>query len=209
MTGDITAVYVPSQYCQNGAIILNDGSYSCSPLDLQNGDVAVLKIQTRNSNTLQVNPNVKLAAANFSINANSYLLGIGYGLNTSSNPNSNILYYTNYQYFANNSYNGVSGLSTIMNGYISNNAYYSIICQGDSGGGDFAWDGTNWNLIGMHSYGSLPCGAASSNYTAAYDTSADERPFNSWINTILTNDTQPTGCATLGSTYVCMGGTGQ
>ena len=210
LSGQITAIYVPSQYCQAGAIKQgSDGGYSCVPLSVQNGDVAVIKIQNQPNNILQVNPSVKLAAANYSITSTSYLLGLGYGRNTSADPTSNILYYINYQYLGTNTYMGLSGESVIMNGYIYNNAYYSIICGGDSGGGDFAWDGVNWNLIGVHSYGSLPCGAASTNYSQAYDASADERPFNSWISNVLQQDTQATGCANLGSQYVCKSGVGQ
>ncbi|MHB8177235.1 MAG: trypsin-like serine protease [Vulcanimicrobiaceae bacterium] len=201
LTGQIQAVYVPSQYCMAPAF-KSDGN-GCTILQQQNGDVAVLKVLVTNGNTLAVSSQVQLAPSTLSIPSGAYLMALGYGLNNGPAPNSSVLYYVDYQYFANNSYQGESGEASLMNGYYTNGTYYSIICQGDSGGPDFYWDGAKWDLVGAHSYGPTPCGISGPSYSSANDVSADVRLFTSWIQTILAHDTSPTGCANVGSQYVC------
>jgi hypothetical protein len=198
--GQILAVYVNSNYTING--------YA--------NDIAVLKIKPPQDFTIA--PNVILAPANFNLNSGAnQLMALGYG---SINPDGSStstpynLYYITYQYFANNSYNSVTTAAPgdIMNGYFYNNSYYSLICPGDSGGGDFAWDGSNWNLVGAHSYGTTGCGEYSSSYTGAYDVSTDVRYFNSWIQNILNNDNVSVGCVFLNPVstggYTCAFGSG-
>lgn len=207
-TGTIQAIYIPSQYCQSGDFTLDDqGSYSCDDFDEQNGDLALLKVSFASGQSLAVNPQVQLAPSNFTMSEPSYILALGYGVNNYDISSRNkSLYYITYEYFANNTYQGkVGGLSTIMNGYSPQgyNAYYSIICGGDSGGGDFYWDGNNWNLVGAHSYGSSECGSASVRYAGAYDVSADIRPFTSQLKQIMDQDTTPTGCNASVSGFTC------
>lgn len=226
MTAEILAVYVPSQYCQSVAYtdIDGDGEYTCSgvggrDIPYMNGDFAILKVKTLPNKTLSVATNLKLAPSDFSLNSGvSNLLVLGYGGTNpngtveSQNPNNTQLNYINTQYFGTNSYAGTSASITIMNGYLVNGTYYSLICGGDSGGGDFAWDGSSWNLVGVHSWGAsgypLRCGLYSSFYGYASNVSADVRQFNNWIQTVLTKDTQITGCANLGSEYACISGSG-
>jgi len=189
-----------------------------------NGDFAVLKVQTQVGKSVTVASNIKLAPSNLNlISTKTNLLVLGYG---TTNPNGTIdgesslnskLNYINTQYFGINSYGTWSGSMTIMNGYLFNNIYYGLICNGDSGGGDFAWDGSNWNLVGVHSWGQIAnssispvgmsCGVYGQTYVA--NASADVRQFNSWISNVLNNDNQPTGCADLGSAYACAAGTGK
>ena len=202
LTGQIQAIYIPTQYC-TAPPFSNAAPFGCVGLDQQNGDIAVLKVLTTNGNSLAVSPLVQLAPTSLVIPTGSELLALGYGSNNGSQPNSAVLYYVSYQYYADNSYQGQSGEASIMNGYYANNRYYSIICQGDSGGPDLYWDGTMWNLIGAHSFGPNPCGVSAPTYAASYDVSADIRPFTAWIKTIVAQDTNPTGCANLGSQYVC------
>ncbi|WP_158649372.1 trypsin-like serine protease [Aquella oligotrophica] len=207
LTAQILAVYVPSQYCQQAAYTKNDGgTYDCNTsVRSWNGDFAILKVQAQTGKTVDIAPNLKLAPSNFSmIESSTRLLALGYGgtnpnNGTPANPENTNLNYINYQYFATNK----EAETTIMNGWFQNNKVYSLICPGDSGGGDFAWDGTNWNLVGVHSWGPIGCGIV------GMDWSADVRQFNSWINTVLTQDTQATGCANLGSNYACASGTGK
>jgi hypothetical protein len=199
LTGAINAVYVPTRYCAAPAIRKD----ACVNLPKQNGDVAVLKVVVAKGSTLRLMPQLRLAPATLSIPMGSYLLALGYGANTSSRPASNVLYYINYQYFANNSYKGVSGQATIMNGYHPNANYYSIVCQGDSGGPDLYWDGANWDLVGAHSYGPNPCGTSGVGYNNHEDVSADVRLFTEWIDKIMTLDTAATGCKNIGPAYTC------
>ncbi|MBV8489112.1 MAG: trypsin-like serine protease, partial [Candidatus Eremiobacteraeota bacterium] len=200
MTGIVNAVYVPSRYCKVPAM----DAGGCTSLGEQNGDVAVLKVQALAGKFLSVMPTMRLAPGNLAMRSMNYLMALGYGANTSAAPDSSALYYIDYRYYANNSYRNVAGESIILNGWqTGGGAYASIVCQGDSGGGDFYWDGTYWDLVGAHSYGPTPCGVRNVSYTKAYDASADVRPFSAWIQDILRKDVTATGCAALGAAYVC------
>ncbi|MDD3266617.1 MAG: trypsin-like serine protease [Burkholderiales bacterium] len=181
-TGTITAVYIPQQYCKNYSIVYGRSGYQCSNLAGQDGDIALFRVHY--DTPVNYNAHVKLANPSLTIPYPSYIMALGYGITNSDEHNTN-LYYITYEYFAKNSYMGENGLSTIMNGYSVNNAFYSIICGGDSGGGDFYWDGTNWQLVGVHSYGSLQCGAASPSYSGAMDASADVRLFTNQLTNLI------------------------
>ncbi|HVA28858.1 MAG TPA: trypsin-like serine protease [Candidatus Baltobacteraceae bacterium] len=199
LTGQIQAVYVPSQYCYAPAF----NASGCSDLARQNGDVAVVKVTGNGSRALEVDHRLRLAPANAVLQHASEIMALGYGTNTSSTPDDRVLYYITYRYYANDAFDGASSELSLMNGYHHNGNFYSIICQGDSGGGDFYWDGTHWNLVGAHSWGPTPCGVWGSHYTTGYDVSADTRSFDRWIHLIVRDDVKPTGCASLGSSYVC------
>jgi hypothetical protein len=203
LTGAIDAVYVTSQYCTGPAF---NSKGACSDLTQQDGDVAVLKVRAYGGKSIGVNDRLQLAPAGLAMSPDALIMALGYGTNKSSippDPESRVLYYIDYQYFAKNRYAGVSSTLSLMNGYYKKSRYYSIICQGDSGGGDFYWDGTHWNLVGAHSWGPNPCGVRGASYTKAFDVSADLRPWNAWIRKIVASDTSPTGCAKLGTKYVC------
>jgi hypothetical protein len=199
ITGVVNAVYIPSRYCRVPRFDAN----GCSDLPKQNGDVAVLKVVTRIGKSIETMPLVRLAPANLKMPEGAFIMALGYGLNTTSKPEDRTLYYVDYQYFANDTYRGDSGQDTIMNGYRKNGGWYSIICQGDSGGGDFYWDGTYWNLVGAHSYGPTPCGTSGKFYSKANDVSADLRPWRYWIDAIPYDDTKQTGCVQIDSSYTC------
>jgi hypothetical protein len=201
LTAKMMAVYVPSQYCKAPAFS-TDGDGCESPSE-QNGDVAVLKVQTKGNTTLGVLPSLRIANAEQALAHGTLVMALGYGLNTSATPQDRVLNYIDYEYFANDAYKGITSQASIMNGYAHNQRYYSIICQGDSGGGDFYWDGTHWNLVGVHSWGPNPCGVTGGTYGDAFDVSADVRPFVDWIEKIVREDASATGCASLGPHYVC------
>lgn len=211
LTAEILAVYIPSEYCEVPAFT-NGG---CSYLPKANGDFAVLKVKTQNGYKLNVSNLVSLAPINYVINSDDFLLALGYGgTNTNGtpaglNPQNPNLNYINYQYFATDYFQGESGQKVLMNGFYASNLYYGIICQGDSGGGDFAWNGSSWYLIGVHSYGSDLCGGFSYKYESANDASADVRQYYGWIQNVITNDSLSAGCAPLGSAYVCKSGNGE
>lgn len=216
LTAQVLAVYVPSQYCQAKAFTNESGIYSCNgvygvDIPYWNGDFAILKVQAQAGKSVAIANNVKLAPSNLSLASTSTnLLALGYGGTNPNgtidgqNPSNSFLNYINTAYFGTNSYGGINASMTIMNGYLKGNIYYSLICQGDSGGGDFAWDGSNWNLVGVHSWGNtygnrsgkVTCGAYGTDYVA--NASADVRQFNGWIQGVLNGDNQTTGCANLG-----------
>lgn len=205
-TGTIQAIYIPSQYCQSAAFELQNGSYVCGSLEEQNGELALVKVSFSTGQSLNLNPQVRLAPSDLTMAQPSYIMALGYGItNYDIFTRNTSLYYITYEYFANNTYQGDVGLSAIMNGYSPQgyDAYYSIICGGDSGGGDFYWDGINWNLVGAHSYGSSVCGAANANYAGANDVSADVRPFTSQLQQIMAQDTAPAGCNASVGGFIC------
>jgi len=193
-TGKITAVYIPKRYCQVPYMTRSEG---CSDLTQQDGDIALLKVSLDKGQSLRYNPLVKPATQGLSIPFADYIIALGYGdINSSNGTITNKrLYYITYQYFNQNSYQGQFGKSVIFNGYFLNNRYYSIICRGDSGGGDFYWDGTHWNLVGIHSYGlKASCGMNNVAYSWAYDASTDVRPFTTYLQNIMNTDTAAGGC---------------
>ncbi len=216
MTGTITAVYIPNQYCRVPAFVYNSSraAYECSDLPAQNGDFALLKVNIASGQTLALNSQVQLATSAIQPTYPSYIMALGYGY-TNTNPYNTNLFYITYEYFATNSYQGNTGEAVIMNGYspYGSNAYYSIICGGDSGGGDFYWANNTWNLIGVHSYGSSECGQASTSYPyiniltpGANDVSADVRPFASKLSNIMAADTAAGGCnssAASSNNFIC------
>lgn len=194
-TGNIDAVYVPNTYCEIPAFSydLKNKYYFCGDLTEQYSDFAVIKVHS--DTPLQLNSQIKLASSNLQLTSPSYLMALGYG-KTNDDANNTNLFYITYEYFGTNSYSGETGVSTIMNGYSPNGSdgYYSIICGGDSGGGDFYWDGSNWQLVAVHSYGSAECGALSNNYSSAFDASGDIRPFANNITQLINNDSTKSGC---------------
>ncbi len=195
ITGTIQAVYIPKQYCQSAAFVLGHNGYQCANLAEQNGDVALLKVSLAPGRILNINPQVQLANLDIKPNSPSYIMALGYGMTNTDSSNSNLFYIT-YEYFATNTYRDEIGKSVIMNGFfpVGYNSYYSIICSGDSGGGDFYWNNNKWNLIGVHSYGASLCGQGSSSYGEASDISADVRPFTSQLRQIMENDNTSKGC---------------
>lgn len=224
LTAQINAVYVYSQYCQNFAFTQDPGenTYDCgSNIGNANGDLAVLKVQVQQGKTLNILSNLILAPTNLNLSAtiSNNIMALGYGATNpngesqSVNSGNSNLNYINYQYYGTNTYGQTSSPGNILNGYSVNGNSYTIVCGGDSGGGDFAWDGTNWNLVGVHSWSLIGgksgyCGAVW-NENSPTAGSVDVRQFNSWINTVLTQDTQATGCANLGSAYTCASGIGK
>jgi hypothetical protein len=190
LTGEINAVYVPSQYCRSAAFAKG----GCGSLAAQNGDVAILKVVPFAGETIQVLPGLQIPNISVTMPPSSYVMALGYGVNTTKTPLDSALYYVDYEYFANNAYQTARSDLSIMNGYFKNGNYYNIICSGDSGGGDFYWDGSHWNLVGAHSWGSNPCGVWSKTYRSALDVSADLRPWASAIHEIIDKDTSASGC---------------
>ncbi len=221
LTAQIMAAYIPTQFCETGILAGN----ACASPESSNGDIAILKINTQPGKNLSVMSNLVVAPANFELfnnGINNQLLALGYGTtnpNGQSEDQSNpYLFYINYQYYATNYAKSAFGSespfpyfnapSTILNGYSINNNSYTLICKGDSGGGDFAWDGSKWNLVGVHSWNYGSCGEISRNVNAPVSVSTDVRPFNQWIQKLLSADTQTEGCADLGDKYICLSGNG-
>jgi secreted trypsin-like serine protease len=178
-----------------------DRDGSCSDLSEQDGDIAVLQIQGTSGNTMSVLSSLKIGGEGLDVPDNDPIMALGYGINTTSNPDDRKLYYVDYRFFAINDHLGVYSNDSLLNGYRFDNRFYSIVCQGDSGGGDFAYANGSWHLIGAHSWGPTPCGVYAPAYDDAFDVSADVRTWHGFIETILRQKQR--GCASLGPEYVC------
>jgi hypothetical protein len=201
INGKITAVYLPSRYCRMPQFLKG----GCSNPQQANGDIAVLRVQGVEKNTIRTLKGLRLGGPHLTLKKDQLIMALGYGVNTSHEPNSRELYYVDYQFFAKDSFQNFNSAASLMNGYHKNNLFYSIICSGDSGGGDFAWNGKEWALIGAHSFGTEGCGMYNQKYANALDVSADLRPWQSFIQTVVDKAKQP-GCANLGPEYVCRSG---
>jgi hypothetical protein len=198
MTGKIISVYVPARYCRMPSF----DDHGCSNLAQQNGDIAVLQIQGLSGNTMRVLSGLRVGGPHLTLGKQQLIMALGYGQNNTHDPDNGRLYYVDYHFFAKDNFQNVNSAASLMNGYFQNSMYYNIICRGDSGGGDFAWTGTGWALVGDHSWGAVPCGTYNRVYRSAADVSADVRPWQSFIQAIVDKAKQP-GCASLGPEYVC------
>jgi hypothetical protein len=198
LTGKIVSVYVPARYCRMPSF----GEHGCSNLYQLNGDIAVLQIQALSGNAMRVLPGLRIGGPHLTLTKQQLIMALGYGQNTTRDPDDHQLYYVDYNFFAKDSFQGINSAASLMNGYLKNNMYYSIICRGDSGGGDFAWTGTGWALVGDHSWGRKDCGNYGNTYVDGVNASADVRPWQSFIQTIV-DKAKPLGCANLGPGYVC------
>lgn len=198
LTGKIISVYVPARYCRMPSFDV----HGCSNLGQQNGDIAVLQIRGLSGNTMRVLANLRIGGPHLTLTKQQLIMALGYGENTTRDKHDAQLYYVDYHFFAKDNFQSVHSAASLMNGYLQNRNYYNIICRGDSGGGDFAWTGAGWALVGDHSWGAVPCGTYNSAYGKADDVSADVRPWQSFIQTIVDKAKSP-GCTNLGPQYVC------
>jgi hypothetical protein len=198
LTGEIISVYVPARYCRMPSF----NEHGCSDLAQQNGDIAVLQIKGLHGNTMRVLPGLRIGGPHLTLKNQQLIMALGYGENNTRDPHDSQLYYVDYNFFAKDSYRNVNSAASLMNGYFKNSTFYNIICRGDSGGGDFAWNGKEWALVGDHSWGAVPCGTYNSAYNRAEDVSADVRPWQSFVQAIVDKAKAP-GCANLGPQYVC------
>jgi secreted trypsin-like serine protease len=133
------------------------------------------------------------------------VLSIGYGVNTQW-PNSNascdtptkcatMFYTANYQYWQQNT----TGYNYLYNSYYNAGGfgqfgYSSLICGGDSGGGDLFWDGNNnnWLLLSEHTYG--PNGACGTFYNYLPNAATNVSAYYDWIQSIIEDHSPVDNC---------------
>lgn len=156
-----SAVYLPLNYCSGATF--NQG-YDC-PLfyyipNTQQNDIAVLVV---NGGPFG-NPNNYAKLIQLSNYPQVYtgapILSIGFGAVNNAQESPILINgipkafdVTNYFYMVDDN----PGYHHVYNSYFnsSQNGYTTLICNGDSGGPDLYWDGTNqnWDLISEHSFG--------------------------------------------------------
>lgn len=204
-TARITEVYIPKSYCLHNEMVYIDDLYRCADFTQQIADIAILKIKTEAGKTLKIFPDLQLADKN--LLPKTKITALGYGINNFGEYSRNTkLFFVTYQFFAKDNFSGINSINTMLNGYFSeiDNKFYSIICMADSGGGDFYWDSISNKLflVGIHSYGPIPCGVSNRNYSAAFDTSTDVLPLHGWIENIINTDTLRNSCID-SPDYIC------
>ena len=78
-SGTIQAIYIPNQYCQTSDFALVGDSYQCNNLAAQNGDLALAKVNFGLSQSVNLNPQVRLATSDIQLFSPSYIMALGYG----------------------------------------------------------------------------------------------------------------------------------
>lgn len=184
------AMFVRPDYCL-GSVFSGIGEcpniiYNSSTPNLQNNDVAVIQINGKLLNTDNSKYPKIVTASNYpQPNTMAPILMLGYGNSTNSGQSESLYYVTGYYYNNNNN----PGYYYIENSYYSNTlgGYLQLICPGDSGGGDLFWNGNNWILLSLHSYGIINGCGQLFNFLPTGSTNISY--YYSWLyNIIYSND---------------------
>jgi len=108
------------------------------------------------------------------------ILSVGYGSTDNNEYSGSVSYVTNYLYRKTDA----KGYHYLFNSYFDNDGgekgYINLTCAGDSGGGDFFWNGNRWVLLSVPSYGpKSSCGSFHRSLTTA---STNIGYYYNWIN---------------------------
>lgn len=189
------AVFVRPDYCL-GSTFSGVGEcpniiYNASTPALQNNDVAIIQINGVLPNTNSANyPQITTSGSYPQPNTMAPILVLGYGDNTYSSQAESQYYVTGYYYANSNN----PGYYYVENSYYSNNlgGYLDLFCSGDSGGGDLFWNGNNWLLLSLHSYGIINgCGQF---YNFLPTGSTNISYYYSWFYNIIYSNNPVTTC---------------
>ena len=208
----VKAVYLMQNYCYGDTFAegVEDMCQNYTPQyqassNGQGNDLAIIEVDGT-----YANPNNYPQLAPSNLYPTPYtmapVLSVGYGVSTQTPTDrpscsgsgicGEMFYVANYQYWQQDT-TGYHYLYNSVYNTKNSNSYYpgysSLICGGDSGGGDLFWDGTKWLLLSEHTYGpDNSCGLfynylpnAATNVSAYYD----------WIQSIITA-TDPVGACT-------------
>lgn len=220
-TYSVQAVYLRQDYCSGGTFTLGHECPNFSPNSgsgTQGNDIAVIQIagEYAESGASSNYPQVVPASQYPTPYTMAPILSIGYGMNTQiPDPNvpiycpacSVMFYVANYQYWQQDSTPlGQGGYHYLYNSYYNNGSfgqsgYSSLICGGDSGGGDLFWNGSNWLLLSEHTYG--PTGACGTFYSSLPNGATNVSAYYDWIQSILT-DAHPVADCQSGAITNCV-----
>ena len=219
----VKAVYLPQNYCYGATfpVVINGETYkectNFSPTSgsgTQGNDIAVIQITGKYAYP-ESYPQLATASQYPAPYTMAPILSIGYGVNTQSplpNPSAScgtsdkpcgtMFYVANYQYWQQDA----TGYHYLYNSYYNNSyastpGYTSLICGGDSGGGDLFWNGNNWLLLSEHTYG--PAGACGTFYSYLPNGATNVSAYYGWIQSIL-NDANPVADCKSGTIANCV-----
>jgi hypothetical protein len=210
-TYPVVAVYVRQDYCYNGTFTSEGGCSNFSPnygaVNGQGNDISIIQVQGQYADP-ESYPQVVPASQYPQTYTMAPILSIGYGYNTQV-PNGNVpsgctpgancavMFYTaNYQYWQQDAtgyhylYNSYYNNSTVFG--VGSQGYSSLICGGDSGGGDLFWTGSKWILLSEHTYG--PSGACGTFYNYLPNGATNVSSYYDWIQSIITNPSPAANC---------------
>lgn len=195
---NIQHVYVPNNYCYGSKFSAIGGCPNFDPsagVGTQGNDIAVILAQ----GTLG-NPSLYPKIVRHGTYPRAYtmapILSMGYGNTENTASGNGTLYYaSNYYYLAYDE----PGYHYLKNSYFSAraNGYLSVICPGDSGGGDLFWNGTEWILLSSHTYG--PTGVCGATFNYLPNGATNVGYYYDWIRNIINN---PNGGCTLANNCV-------
>lgn len=184
----VQAVYLRQDYC-------NGETYSAGGCPQFNGnyrhDLAIIQISGKYADP-KLYPQIESAAKYPQPGGMAPILSIGYGGYTqtplddvTAAPGGSLFYVANYFY----QYSADSGFYYLHNSYYNNGAfnqsgYTTLVCGGDSGGGDLFWTGKHWILLAEHTYMSGQCGSF---YSYLPNGSTNVSSYYAWIESIIQN----------------------
>lgn len=207
----VTAVYLRQDYCYNSTFASGDECPNFTPnsgAGTQGNDIAVIQVAGQYAHP-ESYPQLATASQYPTPYTMAPVFSIGYGINTQS-PNSaaacttpqscgTMFYTANYQYLQQDAtgyhylYNSFyADASNTTYGTSPGTGYTSLICGGDSGGGDLFWNGTNWLLLSEHTYG--PSGACGTFYSYLPNGATNVSAYYDWIQSIIKDPAPATNC---------------
>lgn len=198
-------VFLPSNYC-DGATFASLGN--CPNFTPENGgegnDIALIHIAS-NFNPAPYNyPQLNDGSLYPPAYTMAPVLSLGYGSNNINGGSGQLFYVVNYFYQQSDN----AGYHYLYNSYFNpspaNYGYSTLVCGGDSGGGDlFSPDGSNWILLSEHTYG--PTNACGQFYSSLPNAATNVSAYYDWLTSIISgevtvaNCNSSTNCVTNGS----------
>ncbi|TXJ00952.1 MAG: hypothetical protein E6Q32_05545 [Neisseriales bacterium] len=210
-TYPVAAVYLRQDYCYNATFASGSECPNFTPNDGvvggQGNDIAIIQVTGQYADP-ESYPKVVPAREYPQTYSAAPILSIGYGYNTQE-PNGDlpagctagstcaIMFYTaNYQYWQQDT----TGYHYLYNSFYADTSYgskygtgySSLVCGGDSGGGDLFWNGTNWLLLSEHTYG--PSGACGTFYSYLPNAATNVSAYYDWIQSIIKDPAPAVNC---------------
>jgi hypothetical protein len=188
----VASIYLPMQYCY-GATFNNGGHcplFYYTPNTQQN-DIAVFVANGTFGNANNF-PKLIPPSQYPQVYTGAPILSIGYGAVNNSNQQPVLINGSPQAFYINSYYymlNDNPGYHHVYNSYFntSQQGYTTLICEGDSGGPDLFWDGTNWDIISEHTFG--PAGVCGGFFKNLYysNVATNVGNYYNWIVGITTS----------------------
>lgn len=208
----VEAVYLRQDYCYNATFASGGECLNFTPnsgAGTQGNDIAVIQVAGQYADP-ESYPQLARASQYPTPYTMAPVFSIGYGINTQS-PNSSATYGTstqpcgtmfytaNYQYWQQDAtgyhylYNSFyADASNTTYGASPGTGYTSLVCGGDSGGGDLFWTGSKWILLSEHTYG--PNSACGTFYSYLPNGATNVSAYYDWIQSIIKDPTPAVNC---------------